>query len=113
VLNRLVLSIVVLPSEFINLFLQGIQDVQVKACVDQFHNNLGLYTNIGSYAFTCITEPLICFVPLSIQVRFSGDKPYRVLKVVDGDTIKIEYKGRSGDLFMTRFLFLKHVLNLD
>ena len=29
------------------------------------------------------------------QENFSGDKPYRVLKVVDGDTIKFEYKGRS------------------
>ena len=48
---------------------------------------------------------LVCLGFLSINAQterfeypaenFSGEKPYRVLKVVDGDTIKIEYKGRS------------------
>ena len=48
---------------------------------------------------------LVCLGFLSINAQterfeypaenFSGEKPYRVLKVVDGDAIKIEYKGRS------------------
>ena len=68
------------------------------------HKKEVLFTVIGGIVVAVLAMAVDSVLPVGASSQdklaypaedFSGDKTYRVLKIVDGDTIKIEYEGRS------------------